>query len=98
MRYFHGMTQMVFTRSIPPGDGYEAEWIHHRLDPEREYSIVRVRAYKDATVAEARIEGAWSEWSDPIYVPEAPTWLALPACILLLLFMKWLSRALGRLP
>ena len=90
--------RVEFTPATGNPDGYESEWIHYKLDPDREYARVRVRGYREPTETEDRVEGLWSEWSDPIYVPEAPQWLALPACILLLLAMVWLGRALGRLP
>ena len=94
------MPRWEFTPAEGAND-YEVEIDRHDLGPEREAIRIRVRGTcegcpaADGGTLEA---GPWSPYSDVIVVPEPPDWLAIPALILLLLGLKWLSRALGRLP
>ena len=79
-------------------DQYRIDVLQMNLNRGQGYIRLRVVGCSRDHAEDAEVCGPPSEYSDPIYIPEAPQWMALPACILLLLGMKWLARALGRLP
>lgn len=89
------LIQYEFTRSSSseasgPVAGYELGVLHAPLPQGRHYLRFRVRGYADPGEGQEVVAGPWSAYSDPIYIPEAPTLPTLAALLIALGFWyRW---------
>lgn len=84
MSQFYG-----FTPATGPVDGYELDILEYKLDPGRHYLQLRVRAYADPEEGQEVVVGGWSEYSEPIYIPEPGGVQPFVALLVGLGFLYW---------